>query len=289
MEKISNGSGDMEQRTNGGEDMEKRTNGSGDMEQRTNGGGDMEKRTNESEDMEKISNGSGSLQQEKISLASEEIALPQTGRVRMLTESALLVALATVLSLYAVFKMPNSGSATIGSMIPIILVSIKYPFPWAVTMALVYSAIQMLTGFGAPPVKNLGYYTLMILLDYVLAFGVLCLSGPIYRTLNKMFPGRSVISSATQKSAAPQNQTTHMRLKLMTATLICITLRFICHFLSGMLIWNTYAPPNQPVWLYSLVYNGAYMLAEALISGAIMFIIGSKLVSLYLGASTKNP
>ena len=51
--------------------------------------------------------------------------VPTVNSTRRLTESALLVALAAVLSVYAVFRLPNGGSVTIGSMIPILLVSFK--------------------------------------------------------------------------------------------------------------------------------------------------------------------
>ena len=181
---------------------------------------------------------------------------------RTLTESALLVALATVLSLYAVIKLPYGGSATIGSMIPIILISLNYPFGWSVMAAFAYSLIQMMIGFYAPPVGTIGYYALVILLDYVLAFTVLCLAGPINKALNQAWP---------------------VRVRLMTAALICFFLRFICHYLSGIIIWGVYAPPDQPVWLYSLLYNGSYMLCEGLISGTILFSAGPKLASLFLG------
>ena len=180
---------------------------------------------------------------------------------KALTESALLVALATVLSLYAVFKLPNGGSATIGSMIPILLVSLKYPFGWSLAVAFAYAAIQMMTGFYAPPVETFGYYALVVLLDYVAAFGVLCLAGPVFKTLRQSWP---------------------VRLRLMIAAVVCISLRFVCHFLSGIIIWSAYAPPGQPVWLYSLVYNGSYMLCEGLISSLILYAAGAKLASLFL-------
>lgn len=187
---------------------------------------------------------------------------PQSSATRMLTESALLVALATVLALYAVFKLPNGGSVTIGSMVPIMLISFKYSFGWSLLAALAYSLIQMMTGFYAPPVATLGFYILMVLLDYVVAFGVLGLAGPIYRGLNK--------------GLAP-------RLRLMIAAVLCIAMRFVCHFLSGIIIWAAYAPEGQPLWLYSLLYNGSYMLGEGLISGLILYLSGQKLVSLFLG------
>ena len=186
---------------------------------------------------------------------------------RALTESALLVAVATVLSLFAVFKLPNGGSVTIGSMIPIVLISLKYPFGWALTTSLAYSLIQMMLGFYAPPVENLLYYSLMVLLDYVVAFGVLCLAGPIYRILNMNLS---------------------VRISLITAAIICFVLRFLCHYVSGIIIWGTYAPDDQPVWLYSLLYNGSYMLFECLISGALLFMGGKLLASIFLGKNQKE-
>ena len=202
----------------------------------------------------------------KIEMKEENNLPRRVSTTRMLTESALLVAVATVLSLFAVFRLQNGGSVTIGSMIPIVLISLKYRFGWALLTALAYSLIQMITGFFAPPVENLLYYTLMILLDYVLAFSVLCLAGPIYRVLNVKLPDR---------------------VRMMTGAIICFVLRFFCHFFSGIIIWGTYAPKGQPVWLYSLLYNGSYMLLECLISGVVIFVAGQMLASVFIGEKRK--
>ena len=182
----------------------------------------------------------------------------QINNTRALTESAIMIALATVLSLYAVFKLPNGGSVTIGSMIPILLISLRYPFHWSIAVAFAYSLVQMLTGFYAPPVENLINYILVVLLDYVVAFSVLCLIGPIYQSLGQAMPARY---------------------KLVLAASLCFLLRFVCHFLSGIIIWGVYAPEGQAVWLYSLVYNGSYMLGECVVSGLILFAAGDKLIS----------
>ena len=177
---------------------------------------------------------------------------------RALAESAIMVAAATVLSLFAVFKLPNGGSVTIGSMIPIVLISLRYPLNWSLTAAFAFSLLQMIFGFYAPPVENLLYYSLMVLLDYILAFSVLCLAGPLYRKLKAAWPAR---------------------LRLIAATIACFIMRFTCHYFAGIIIWGTYAE-GQPVWLYSLLYNGSYMLCECLISGVIVFFAGQKLVEL---------
>ena len=60
-------------------------------------------------------------------------------------------------------------------------------------------------------------------------------------------------------------------------------LRFVCHFLSGIFLWGSYQPTEGwiatlPTWLYSIVYNGAYMLPEVIITviGAVLLVRGAK-------------
>ena len=182
-----------------------------------------------------------------------------------LAVSAMLIAMATVLSYFTFGQWPYGGSITLGSMIPIVLISLKYPFAWSALTALAYSLIQMMQGFYAPPVENIVNYTLMILLDYVIAFGVLSLAGPIFRHMS-------------------QNHS--VRVRIMSAAVTCFILRFVCHFISGLIIWGYYAPEGQPVWIYSLVYNGPYMLAESVIGGVILFFSGKMLLELFI---QKNP
>ena len=42
-------------------------------------------------------------------------------------------------------------------------------------------------------------------------------------------------------------------------------LRFLCSFLSGVLIWGNLTD-GLPAWTYSLTYNGSYMLPETLLT-----------------------
>ena len=191
-------------------------------------------------------------------------SVPMSGKVsvKAVAESAMLVALAFILSTFTVFKLLYGGSVTIGSMIPIMLVSLKYPFGWSLTVALCYSILQMFQSFYAPPVNTLINYMLMVALDYIVAFSVLCLAGPIVNMLEKKL---------------------ELRIRLMIATVICFGLRFLCHFISGIIIWGVYAPKGQPVWLYSLMYNGSYLGLETIISGLILFFAGEKLVAIFAG------
>lgn len=161
----------------------------------------------------------------------------------IITTGAILVAMAVVLSMFTVLKLPYGGSITAASMVPIIYFSFKYDLKWSMVTAMVYSGAQMLIGFYPPPVKDFISFLLVIMLDYVIAFGILGMAGYI----GGMIKG------------------SHLA-KALTGTTVVITLRFICHFTSGIMIWSSYAPEGQPVWLYSLIYNGSYILGELIIS-----------------------
>ena len=168
---------------------------------------------------------------------------------RRLTHSAVMIALATALSLFAVYKLPNGGSVTFASMAPIILVSLTESFGWSFLTAFAYSLVQMLLGFYAPPAQTFGAFAAVILLDYVVAFSALSLAGPIARKI----PGRVV---------GP-----------VVASCIVVLVRLCCSFLSGILVWDVYAPEGVPVWAYSLGYNSSYMLPEMIVTAVAVGLI----------------
>ncbi len=163
-------------------------------------------------------------------------------KTKKITLAGMLIALATVLSFIKLFDMPYGGSVTAGSMVPIILFSLISDYKWGIMQATIYGIIQMMIGWYAPPVQSVVSFLAVILLDYVVAFGVLGLAGPISRKL-----GGGTISIAI-------------------GAFLTLFLRFICHFASGILIWGGLAPEGQPVWLYSLLYNGWYMLGETAVT-----------------------
>ncbi|MBQ7108884.1 MAG: energy-coupled thiamine transporter ThiT, partial [Clostridia bacterium] len=62
---------------------------------------------------------------------------------------------------------------------------------------------------------------------------------------------------------------------------IVMMIRFVCHFLSGILIWGVYAPEGTSVWAYSLLYNGGYMLPEIIISTIVLWLLTKPILSMY--------
>ncbi len=163
---------------------------------------------------------------------------------KKLTTAGVMLALAIVLSQIKVFDAPYGGSVTAASMLPVLIVALLYDVKWGLWGSLVFAALQMLFGgIPAPPVASVFSYILVVLLDYVLAFGVLGLAGVFYRHIFK------------EKAWG-----------IGGAAALCIFLRFICHFLSGILIWDVYAWEGYGAAMYSFLYNGSYMLFELIIT-----------------------
>ena len=169
---------------------------------------------------------------------------------KKLTTTGILLALGLILSMLKLFDAPYGGSVTLVSMLPILLISVLYDTKWGVLSGIVFSILTMLlSGVPAPPTQTVFSYLLVVALDYLLAFGVLGLAGALYRRLYAF------------------------RYALPVATGTVVFLRFLCHFLSGILIWGAYALPGYSAALYSLLYNGSYMLFEFIltVAGAALF------------------
>ena len=164
-----------------------------------------------------------------------------------LTISALCLALGTVLMWVSkLIPAPwlQGGSVTLFSMVPIIGVGVMFGTKWGLCTSISYSVIQMMFGFYPPPTQTFMSFLLVVLLDYVIAFGVLGLSGLFYRIFKRH------------------------RFSIPLSGFIVTFMRYVCHILSGVLIWGVYAEEGQTVLMYSLIYNGTYMIPEILLTTA---------------------
>ncbi len=162
----------------------------------------------------------------------------QVFTVRMLSSGALCVALAFVLSCITLWRLPQGGSITPASMLPIFVFAYLYgPVP-GIAAGAVNGLLQLLQGaYVIHPVQ--------FLLDYILPFAILGCAG-LFRK-DKQLPLGIAVGSF---------------------------LRFSLHVLSGVVFFYMYAPAGQNVWLYSVLYNGSYMLPETVICLAISLLPG---------------
>ena len=171
-------------------------------------------------------------------------------KTKKLTTCALLVATATVLAwLSKLIPAPwlQGGSVTLASAVPIIMVSLIFGLKWGVSSSLVFAIIQMMTGFYPPPAQNFIDYLLVILIDYIIAFGVFGIAC-VFRRKNIPF-------------------------SIPFSGFMVTVMRYICHIISGLLIWGVYAGEGQSVLIYSLVYNGTYMIPEIIITTSVLALI----------------
>ena len=157
----------------------------------------------------------------------------------------MFVALATVLSYLKLFSLPQGGSVTAASMVPILWLALRRGPKVGLFAATVYGLVQFALG---PYI----YHPAQVLLDYPIAFGLLGLAG--------FFQKRPFIGVS-----------------------LGIIGRFVAHFLSGIIFFSSYAPEGMHPAVYSAVYNGGYLLVELVISIYVIYLLrASKVLKIYM-------
>ncbi len=203
-------------------------------------------------------------------------------RIHMMVESAILLTLGVVLEFVSkmfIPEMPFGGQVTLVNMLPVVLISYRYGVKWGTFSAFVYSMLQMAMGLNTVTAAfQPGYFgdgtmifnaIIMVVLDYLIAYTVLGLGG-IFRNKIKN-PG----------------------LSLMCGSILALTCRYVAHILSGYILFAGWAEwfftqEGFPAWgaslvesvepgmlgfLYSLIYNGMYMVPEIILTAIAAFLI----------------
>jgi len=65
----------------------------------------------------------------------------------------------------------------------------------------------------------------------------------------------------------------HARLAQAWLGTLAIGARFAAHVVSGAVFFAQYAPAGQNPWIYSAIYNGTYLLPEAVLSGLLLMAL----------------
>ncbi|MGB9840936.1 energy-coupled thiamine transporter ThiT [Thermovenabulum sp.] len=159
----------------------------------------------------------------------------------VLIEGALMIAISLILSFVKIFQAPYGGSVTLGSIVPIILFSLRHGTFAGLSAGVAYGFLQLI-------VEPYIVHPVQVILDYPLAFGLLGLAG-LFR--NNVFLG----------------------------SFLGIFGRFVSHFLSGVIFFASYAPKGMNVYLYSALYNGSYLLPEFIITFVLIrFVLYNKVL-----------
>ena len=173
-----------------------------------------------------------------------------------LTESAVLIAIATILSFYKFFDLPNGGSITALSMVPLIILSYRNGIKWGFFAGSVFGMIQLLIGISA--LKGISIITVIgsFFLDYLFAFGILGIAG-IFK-----------------------NSRFNPVLSLGLGAFIATSARFIFHFLSGFLLWSDILNDGFSAVIYSFTYNISYMGFEIVFTSVACALLGGSMAIL---------
>lgn len=147
-------------------------------------------------------------------------------KLRVLVEGALMVAVAFALSFVKVYHLPQGGSVTLGSMVPVLLFAARRGSGAGIMAGAVYGILQAI-------IEPVFVHPAQAILDYPLAFGLLGLAGVF---------GADILKGA----------------------LLGVFGRFLSHFISGVIFFAQYAKGN--VYAYSAIYQASYLVPELIIS-----------------------
>lgn len=169
--------------------------------------------------------------------------------IKKMCVTAVFIALATVLSLITVFRMPLGGSVTLFSMVPIVLLTLVYGVKHGLFSAFLYSLIQLFIGITVNGLLGWGlsaeFLIGSVFFDYIIAFTVIGFSG--------VFGNTSV-------------------LRVSFGTALAVAVRFVCHTFSGGIFFASFTDWAN-VWAYSVLYNGLFMLPELIMTVAAVAVL----------------
>ncbi|MBR5507499.1 MAG: energy-coupled thiamine transporter ThiT [Clostridia bacterium] len=198
-------------------------------------------------------------------------------KTKKIVTSAMLIGFALILSFVQVFALPFGGSITLVSMLPVILIGFLFGTKAGLIGGFCYSILQMIVGMGTvsafflPGDSQMAPFTAITIcfIDYILAYTVLGLGGVFRPYFKKDLPA------------------------LILGVVFTITLRYIMHIISGYIFFGQWAEwffadstglsqvaifKGFCTWvlsnfsgsglslIYSVIYNGAYMIPELIIT-----------------------
>lgn len=154
---------------------------------------------------------------------------------QLIARIGIALALATVLKMLRLYHFPQGGSITLGSMIPILLIAFMYGPEIGFLTGFLYGVITLvLDPYIVTPVQ--------VLFDYPLPFTALGIAG-------------------------------FFRHKKALGVSLAVLVRFICHFISGVVFFGSFAPDGMSPVVYSLIVNGPMVGIEGIICLVILAVL----------------
>ena len=161
-----------------------------------------------------------------------------------ITEGAVIIAAAVVLNFFKLDLGPEGGSVNL-VFIPLMVYALRRGVSWGFGAGLVFGVLKAIIGGG------IAYGWQSLLLDYAVAYALVGLTG--------LLPKRPVLGTVIGAAG-------------------CLA-SFV---LSGVLIWGEYMPDSfygltmKNVWIYSLLYNGSFVLCNEIIAAVVIYFLAEK-------------
>ena len=198
---------------------------------------------------------------------------------------ALAMVLAMVCALIPFLNLPFGGGFTVASMLPVVIISYMYGMKWGFFSAAIYSVIQVVMdlylGKGTTLIAlfmpnsedymGIGAAIAILIIDYLVAYTLLGFGGAFRKMKNKT-------------------------LALTLGVVLALSLRYLAHIVSGYIFYGAWAEwfftqdnfyaiggwildtfsGEGLAIIYSIFYNGLYMIPEIVIT-AVASVIVSRL------------
>ncbi len=183
-----------------------------------------------------------------LALAAMGVMLYKAARAtrwnsRRIANAAMCIAIAYVLSCIKLYRLPQGGSITPASMLPLVMFSVACGPTQGFLVGCAYGLLDLLQ-------EPYVIHPIQLLVDYPLAFGAIAISG--------------LVNSIPMKKP----------FKLPIAVLIGAIGRYCMAVLSGTVFFAESAPMGQSAVIYSLLYNFSYLGWDALICIVIAAVPG---------------
>lgn len=161
---------------------------------------------------------------------------------RCIAMAGITVAMSFGLSYIKLWEMPQGGSVTLMSLLPVMIFSYVYGTKKGVFVCFIYGVLQAIQDPWL-------VHPAQFLLDYPIAFAMIGLSGA--------FANKKVFEKLPQAS-------------FLIGGIMASALRFVSHVLSGVFAFPS---ADMSPWLFSLAYNSFVFvdIAIVLVAGAIVF------------------
>lgn len=154
---------------------------------------------------------------------------------QLIARIGIALALATILKMLRLYHFPQGGSITLGSMVPILLIAFMYGPEIGFLTGFLYGIITLiLDPYILSPIQ--------VLFDYPLPFTALGIAG--------FFKNKKTIGIS-----------------------IAVLVRFICHFISGVAFFGSYAPEGMSPIIYSTIVNAPMVGIEGIICIIILAVL----------------